>query len=373
MEVMHPPIAGQSPGLSFHARSALNPEFKLDVNFNVPPGITIIFGASGAGKTTILDLICGIKVPDSGLISTGDAILFDSAQNIYRPIWDRRVGYLFQDLALFPHLTARQNVEYGIHELNRSERHKRSSRMLDEFGVSGVEDRRPSRLSGGERQRVALARALVREPRVLLLDEPLSALDRPTKSAIVEDLRRWNREHEIPILYVTHSHEEVFALGDRVIILDKGKVVAQGTPHEVMRAPRLETVAALTGFENVFDVVVSSIHADRGTMTCSLAGVSVGIETPMVQAEVGSHLRLGIRAGDILLANEPPHGLSARNVLAGNLIGLERRDVIVSARVNCGVEVEVHLTIAAREALGLRLGGEVWLVVKTHSCHLMSE
>jgi molybdate transport system ATP-binding protein len=161
VEVTHPPLTGHSPGLSFHARSALNPDFKLDVNFTAPPGITIIFGASGAGKTTILDFICGTKIPDSGLISTGDVILFDSAQNICRPIWERRVGYLFQDLALFPHLTARQNVEYGIHELNRNERHKRSSRMLDEFGVSGVEDRRPSRLSAGD-DRTRPAQALVR-------------------------------------------------------------------------------------------------------------------------------------------------------------------------------------------------------------------
>ena len=287
-------------------------------------------------------------------------------------MWQRRVGYVLQELALFPHLTAQKNVEYGIHEVERSEREHRSQTLMDAFRVSSLEDRMPSQLSGGERQRVALARALVLSPRALLLDEPLSALDRPTKSAILEDLRRWNREHEIPVLYVTHSQEDVFALGDRVLVLERGKVVAKGTPHEVMRAPRLEAVAELAGFENIFDVVVSAINEKRGTMSCRLKNVAIELETPMVRADIGAQLRLGIRAGDILLATEAPRGLSARNVLAGKIVGFEHRDVIAAARVDCGMEVEVHLTLAAEEALQLRSGSDVWLIVKTHSCHLMS-
>lgn len=364
--------ASRETALRIQARTRLSEEFQLDVHFTVLPGITVLFGASGAGKTTVLDLVSGIKIPEVGRIAAGDAVLFDSTQDICCPIWRRRVGYVFQDLALFPHLSARQNVDYGIAHFEAADRQRRTDRILDEFRVSALQDRRPAQLSGGERQRIALARALVTDPRVLLLDEPLSALDHPTKSAIVEDLRQWNLQHRIPILYVTHSQDEVFALGDHVLVLEKGKVIAQGTPHEVMRAPRMETIAALAGFENIFDVVVSSIHAERGTMTCALDGVTFGIETPVVRAEIGSQLRLGIRAGDILLANEPPRGLSARNVLAGKLIGLKRRDVMVSARVDCGVEIEVHLTLAAQGALGLKLGKEVWLVLKTHSCHLMS-
>jgi molybdate transport system ATP-binding protein len=287
-------------------------------------------------------------------------------------MWQRRVGYVLQELALFPHLTAQKNVEYGIHEVERSERERRSQTLMDAFRVSSLRDRMPSQLSGGERQRVALARALILNPRALLLDEPLSALDRPTKSAILEDLRRWNREHDIPVLYVTHSQEEVFALGERVLVLERGKVVAEGTPHEVMRAPRLEAVAELAGFENIFDVFVSAINEKRGTMSCRLKNVAIELETPMVRADIGTPLRLGIRAGDILLATEVPRGLSARNVLAGKIVSLDRRDVVTAARVDCGMEMEVHLTLAAEEALQLRLGSEVWLIVKTHSCHLMS-
>jgi molybdopterin-binding protein len=181
-------------------------------------------------------------------------------------------------------------------------------------------------------------------------------------------------------------------------VLDHGRILAQGTPHEVLSAPQQETVAHLAGFENILDATVESLHPDRGTMTCLLYQIDSGeptevdmrplktapkaaqqtaqpklipVETPLVRAEVGSSLRVGIRAGDILLAIVPPVGLSARNVIAGRLVSLQRRDVIVSAKVDCGVELEAHLTLAARDALRLEPGREVWLVIKTHSCHLM--
>jgi molybdate transport system ATP-binding protein len=212
---------------------------------------------------------------------------------------------------------------------------------------------------------------LVTDPCLLLLDEPMAALDASTKSKIIEDLRAWNNDHHIPILYVTHSREEVFALGERVLVLENGRIIAQGTPHEVMSAPRQETVAQLSGFENIFDVTVVAIHENRGTMTCRITGSDVELETPMVRADVGSALRVGIRAGDILLATVQPSGLSARNIIRGTMISMEQRDVVVVATVDCGVEVAIHLTLAARDSLQLRPGSQVWLVVKTYSCHLM--
>ena len=208
-------------------------------------------------------------------------------------------------------------------------------------------------------------------PRALLLDEPLAALDRPTKSSLVGDLRQWNQLHRVPILFVTHSSEEVFALGDEVIVLDAGIIVAQGRPHEVMSAPRLETVAHLSGFENIFVATVTALHEARGTMTCRLGTSGVELETPLVRAEVGSRVRVGIRAGDLLLATTSPQGLSARNILPGILRRVVQRDVMVSATVDCGAEFEVHLTLAARDDLELTAGKNVWIVVKTHSCHLM--
>jgi molybdate transport system ATP-binding protein len=352
----------------------LNPEggFILNVHFRALAGFTIIFGASGAGKTTLLDCIAGLADPDEGRIAVGGVDLYDSEKKSNVVPWKRRIGYVLQDLALFPHLTAAENVMYGLNSLSISERRERSRTILKSFRIEHVRDRRPPQISGGERQRVALARTLVTEPRALLLDEPLAALDHPTRSRILDDLRQWNQNRRVPILHVTHSSEEVFALGDEVIVLDAGKIIAQGRPHEVMRAPRVETVAQLSGFENIFDAVVLAVHEDRGTMTCRLGAGTVELETPLVRAEVGSRLRVGIRAGDLLLATAKPQGLSARNVLPGNIRSLEQRDVMVSATVDCGgTDFEAHLTLAAREALELSGGKGVWVVVKTHSCHLL--
>jgi len=347
-------------------------DFELNLSFTLIPGITILFGPSGAGKTTLLDCIAGLTTPDLGKIAIGVRVLFDGEHGTDLAVRHRQIGYVFQDLALFPHLTVGKNVEYGLAGIDKSERRKKSDVVLESFRIAHLRERTPKEISGGERQRVALARALVTDPCVLLLDEPLAALDAATKSKIIDDLRAWNAAHGIPILYVTHNREEVFALGDRVLVLENGRIIADGTPHGVMAAPRRESLAQLIGFENIFHAVVTAAHEDRGTMTCRLANSNVDLETPLVRAEVGSTLLVGIRAGDILLATVQPAGLSARNVLPGRLLSLEQRDVIVVARVNCGVEMEVHLTLAARDSLQLQPGREVWLIVKTHSCHLMA-
>jgi molybdate transport system ATP-binding protein len=361
--------------LEVHLRksySATDRDFTLDLSFNVVPGITIIFGPSGAGKTTLLDCIAGLTNPDSGKIKIGDRILFDHARGKNLPVQSRKLGYVFQDLALFPHLTAAKNVEYGLSVVKGSEEKQKAEAILESFRITHLRHRKPREISGGERQRVALARALVTDPCVLLLDEPLAALDAATKSRIIDDLRAWNAAHGIPILYITHNREEVFALGDRVLVLENGRIIADGTPHGVMGAPRRESLAQLIGFENIFHATVVTAHEGRGTMACRIADSNLELETPLVRAETGSTILVGIRAGDILLATVQPAGLSARNVIPGRVVSLEQRDVIVEVRVNCGVEMEVHLTLAARDSLQLHPGREVWLIVKTHSCHLMA-
>ncbi len=357
--------------VSLQVRKRLDKTFELDVSASFAPGITILFGPSGAGKTTLLDCIAGLVRPDAGRIKIAEKILFDGGLGINISPQVRRVGYVFQDLALFPHLSVQDNIQYGMSSLHTEERKRRSNAVLKSFRIAHLHSRRPREISGGERQRVALARALVVDPRILLLDEPLAALDAPTKSKILDDLRAWNQAHGIPVVYVTHSREEVFALGEQVMVLENGKSIAEGTPHQVMGAPRRETVAQLAGFENIFDAAVTSAHEERGTMVCQLTGSTVELETPLVRADVGSVLRVGVRAGDILLASLQPAGLSARNVIPATVVSMAQRDVIAVARVNCGVEMEVHLTLAARDSLQLQPGKEVWLVIKTHSCHLM--
>jgi molybdate transport system ATP-binding protein len=348
-------------------------QFLLEVEFQAAAGFTILFGPSGAGKTTLLDCVAGLAKPESGRIAIGGRILFDAAQHIDLPVENRRLGYVFQNLALFPHLTVKQNVQYGLAHLPQKERGAQAFAILEAFRIAHLAQRYPREISGGESQRTALARTLVTDPALLLLDEPLAALDAATKARIIDDLRNWNQAHRIPILYVTHSREEVFALGERVVVLDAGRILAQGTPHEVIEAPQQETVAQLVGFENIFDAIVEAVHPERGTMSCRVPGdgAPVVLETPLVRGGVGSTLRVGIRAGDILLATASPVGLSARNIIPGRITAIEQHDVIVTARVKCRIEMEVHLTLAARDSLQLAPGREVWLVIKTHSCHLM--
>lgn len=358
-----------------HRHAARAQEFTLDVAFQAGPGFTILFGASGAGKTTLLDSIAGLRKPDSGRISVRDRDLFNSSRGIDVPVAQRRMGYVFQSLALFPHLMVEQNVSYGLSHLPPAQRAQKVAAILEALRILPLAKRHTREISGGENQRVALARTLVTDPEILLLDEPLASLDVSTKARIIDDLREWNHAHRVPILYVTHSHEEVFALGERVIVLETGRIVAQGTPHEVMMAPLQETVAQLAGVENVFDATVEAVRPERGTMTCRINGDggALVLETPLVRGGVGASFRVGIRAGDILLATSAPVGLSARNIIPGRIQSIEQRDVIVSARVKCRVEMEVHLTLAARDALQLEPGREVWLVIKTHSCHLMQK
>jgi molybdate transport system ATP-binding protein len=367
-----------NPTLSLNFRKtfpSMQREFSLQVEFSIGPGFTILFGPSGSGKTTLLDCVAGLAPPEIGRIAIDDHVLFDASRHINTPVAKRNVGYVLQDLALFPHLSVEQNAEYGLAHLSRPARKQRAADMLRDFRIEHLRKQRPSEISGGERQRVALARALVTDPCVLLLDEPLAALDAPTKAKILDDLRRWNQAHNIPILHVTHSRDEVIALGEYVLVLEHGRIIAQGTPHQVLSAPLQETVAQLAGYENILDATVESVNEVRGTMMCrvpgNIAGSFVTLETPLIHAQEAALLRVGIRAGDILLAIAKPVGLSARNVIAGRLVSLERRDVMILARVDCGVEMNVYLTLAACDALQLEPGREVWLVIKTHSCHLM--
>jgi molybdate transport system ATP-binding protein len=351
--------------------SGENQPFSLDVEFAADSGFTMLFGASGSGKTTLLDCIAGLRTPNRGCITVGPMTLFDSDARVDVPPSRRGVGYLLQSLALFPHLNVQQNIRYGLADLSGAERDERAQQILDLFHIGHLAQRRPAELSGGERQRAALARTLVTQPRVLLLDEPLTALDALTKSQILDDLRVWNREHQVPILYVTHQREELFALGERVIAISSGRIVAQGSPHEVLQRPESESVAQLAGFENILAAGFVAAHREQGTMTCRIGNAPLTLEVPFTRIDQMRPLRIGIRAGDILVAMSHPEGLSARNIFPGTITSLQRRDVMMIARVNCGVDLEVHLTPGATESLQLKAGASVWLVVKTYSCQVM--
>jgi len=354
--------------LSVHVRKRLSPQFRLDVALDVAAGVTIVFGESGSGKTTLLRCVAGLTLPDGGRISMDGRVLFDARAGVSIEPSRRQVGFVFQQLALFPHLTAADNIMYGLAGMSPRDRHERMATIAEAFRITHLLGRRPGEISGGERQRVGLARSLVMDPKLLLLDEPLSALDHTTQSRIIGDLHRWNSAHQIPILYVTHSQREVFALGERVLVVQEGTIVADGTPQDVMESPSHARLAQLAGFENVLAATVVNRRPEAGVMSCRLAGTNVDLETPLADVETGGSVRVAVRAGDILIATEPPRGLSARNVLPATIKSLTRQGAVLRAEVNIGVPIEVHLTPTSGEGLGLRPGSSVWLVVKTHSC-----
>jgi molybdate transport system ATP-binding protein len=222
--------------LSVKLTLAQNDGFSLDVDFEAPPGITIFFGPSGSGKSTTLAAIAGLLQPTGGRIALGDEVWFDAAKGIDVPIHKRGVAFVFQSLALFPHLTAMGNVEYGMaRDLTRAERRAHAVAMLDRWKVAHLADRRPPTFSGGEAQRVALARAFAMRPRIVLLDEPFSAMDRKLRYDLSAEVRAFAIELKIPMIHVTHHRNEARALADRVALLDRGRILATGPGNELLK------------------------------------------------------------------------------------------------------------------------------------------
>lgn len=354
-------------------RTTNSSPFLLDVDLQFARGFTILFGPSGAGKSTLLDCIAGLATPDEGRISLGDEVFFDSgAKRISLPPQNRRVAYVFQSLALFPHLSVEKNIAYGLADIPADDRHTRIDQILSAFHIEPLRQRKPAQLSGGEQQRLALARSLVTQPHLLLLDEPLSGLDAGLRRKILDDLRNWNAANNIPILYVTHNRDEVDAIGERVVTLAQGRVQDSGRPGVVLDTPRSVALAQAAGFENLLHGIVLEHRPSDGVMRIALSLSNRELEIPLGLAPKGSSVQIAVRAGDILLATEPPKSISARNILPGTILSLELRGTLFNVQVDAGLVFTVHVTPGAVRSLHLAAGQQVWLVLKTHSCHLVA-
>lgn len=273
--------------------------FGLDVAFEIPYGkVTALFGPSGAGKSTVLRLISGLETADEGMVSHGKEVWFDKAAGVNLPPQQRSVGFVFQDFALFPHLTVERNIAYGMRDKKRL---KEVKNLLSLVGLSGYERYYPAQLSGGQRQRIALIRALARQPDLLLLDEPLSALDWETRRQLQEDLKRIIKQFQVTTLYVTHDVTEVYKLADYVVVLEAGRVVKQGTPEEVFMGKRLSTriqvVGKVVGIESdPIMAAVTIIHEDQYFKTL--------IDTEEVHRlnlMVGDDVVIGAKSSDVIL------------------------------------------------------------------------
>ena len=331
--------------------------FTLEVNCTLETKVSAFLGVSGSGKSTLLNCVSGTLTPDEGEIAFGDEILYASASKINLPPEKRRFGYIFQEGYLFPHLTVAQNIRYG------QPNPRKSSDAIDVLEISELLQRYPKELSGGQRQRVAIARALAMEPRMLLMDEPLAALDSALKGRIIPYLHHIKEAFETPILYVTHAFSEAMALADEAFLIADGEIMASGEPHQLLTAPAAMPIAQLTGVENILFLPVVASDKERGLTALEIGDQSLVI--PYIEAEVGEVVPVAIRAEDIIISLDPNLTISARNILLGKIQHLD----VKSERTWVSILVERHhlvvkITHEAREQLQLREELAVYCVIK---------
>ena len=341
-------------------------DFALDIHFQAGRGLTALFGRSGAGKTSVVNAIAGLLRPRRGRIVMDGSVVLDTERGIEVPTHLRRVGYVFQEGRLFPHLTVRQNLLFGRWFAPARERRAANlADVVDLLGIAALLDRRPGRLSGGEKQRVAIGRALLASPRLLLMDEPLASLDARRKDEILPYLERLRDEATVPIVYVSHSIAEVTRLATRIVLISAGRVHAVGPVQEVMGRAELYPLAGRFEAGAVLGVRITA-HDPHWNLT-QLTGDFGNLTVPRLDAPVGVALRVRIRARDVILALTRPTGISALNVLAAEverLVPIEEGALEVQLRLG-GERLLARVTRRSGAALGLAAGREVFAVIKT--------
>lgn len=342
----------------------------LDVAIALDAECGVIFGKSGAGKTSLLRLIAGLDRPESGFVRVGDSLWFDSAKRISLPLRSRHAGVVFQDDLLFPHMSVDANMRFGLHAFNRAEANRRVDEIGSLCGVSHLRDRRPTTLSGGERQRVGLARALAPRPKMLLCDEPVSAIDLEGRFTLVELLRKIMNAEKIPILYVTHSPAEAIALGSTLFALEGGRIVDRGPPLDVLARREAGRTSRIDEVRNIVSGTIARHAADRGETFVTLRG-GPQLVVPYHDREPGASVTITVRADDILLARGPVAGLSARNIIAGSVTRIVPHGADAEVLVAAGETSWIVSVVGpAVDALGLCAGVEVRLIFKARSCNV---
>jgi molybdate transport system ATP-binding protein len=352
-------VSGFAVRVDLERRSSTGRPFRLRASLVSDAGVTVLFGPSGAGKSTLLQTILGSLRPGAGRIEVAGRVVFDSEAGLSLPIHRRRVGIVFQDALLFPHLDARRNVAFGM---GGSDVYARAQEFLDRVGAGHLGARMPDELSGGERQRVALARTLAAGPDAVLLDEPFSALDAGARRGLGEMVLDLQRESGVPFLHVTHDIGEALRLGDRMVVLDDGAVVQSGSPAEVVSSPTAAAAARAVGTENLFSATVQRHFPDDGYTEVDLGGTVVQVRP--VQASPGKRVVLALHAEDVLVSLRPVRETSARNVIAGTIESVERRGTALDVRVRTPVPIRALVTPASVRDLGLVEGKDVFLLVK---------
>lgn len=340
--------------------------FDLDVHFHAPAGVTALFGPSGAGKTTIIQAIAGLLTPESGQIEIGDRPVFDSATQTNRAPQRRRVGYVFQEARLFPHMSVAQNLTFGPRARGQSIDTGYQDQLVEMLGLGGLLDRRPRALSGGEKQRVALGRALLSMPDILLLDEPLAALDVARKEDILPYLERLRDHTCLPMIYVSHAVSEVARLANHVVLLKDGKVAQMGSVEEVFSDTKAASVLGLRDSGAVLRARLDAHHEDG---LSELTGAGAKLHLPKVAAAVGDSVRLRIKASDVMLSMTRPRGISALNVIEGVVAEVhDGQGPGVLVRLRCDdAHILARITRRSATAMEIKTGQKLFAIVKSVS------
>ena len=359
------------PALHVAIRRQVHPGLTIAVDLAVGPELGILFGRSGAGKTSILRLIAGLMDPDVGSIRVGNLVLFDHAKRINRRLRDRRVGYVFQHDVLFPHLDVERNVRYGLKEWPRAEASRRVNEVAELCGITHLLNRAITTLSGGERQRVGLARAIAPRPRVLLCDEPVSALDLDARYHLLARLRAVQRAEAIPILLVTHAVDEALTFGDQLWLLEAGRITAEGRPDAILADLAARRYLHASRLQNVFGGVVASHDLASRSTTVRLTGgpdlVIAAVERPL-----GASVVVRIDSEEIVLALGEIGPLSARNRIAGTIARVLTHETAAEVAVQVGdLTWMVGVIAATVRTLGLQPGDPVQLIIKARSCRTL--
>jgi len=341
--------------------------FELRARFEAGAGITALFGRSGSGKTSLVNSIAGLLRPDRGVVEVDGQVLFDSRRAIDLPAARRRIGYVFQEGRLFPHLSVRQNLLYGWRFTPERERYVGFDRVVELLGLGQLLERAPGALSGGEKQRVAIGRALLASPRLLLMDEPLASLDAQRKSEILQYIERLRDETKVPILYVSHVIEEVVRLADTVVLLSDGSVKAVGRPDEIMGRLDLRPQTGRYEAGAVIETTIAARDEKYGLTTLHFSGGYLLV--PNVDGQPGEPLRVRIRARDVSLALHVPQGSSILNVLNARVVEIGRDEgPIVEVGLDVGgAKLLARVTRRSVEQLELRPGLNLYALIKAVS------
>jgi len=340
--------------------------FQLAANFAVEQsGITALFGPSGSGKTSIVNAIAGLLRPQQGNIVIGGETVLDTQSRICVPPQLRRVGYVFQDARLFPHMSVEGNLRFGWRRAPIQAEEAEFARIVSLLGLESLLARRPAKLSGGEKSRVALGRALLSSPRILLLDEPLAALDAARKAEIFPYLERLRDEAKLPMLYVSHSLDEVARLADSVIVIKGGAVAAQGPVFDILADLDISALTGAPSFGAVIDTRVSAHRQSEGLSVLAFDGGQLIV--PLLRHPTGQRLRVRIRAEDVMLATEEPRTISANNVLLCSVTAVRETDAShADVQLHCGrARFVARITRASSQRLGLKPGMPVFAIAKS--------